>query len=138
VDPSDLLTAVDGCGVVTYGLTLERMALAFSRLEAAAVGRRVADAMRGDPGLVGGEVQVDTELMQLGDGWVAKYGAEGLLCGERGGMGVALKVEDGAPRSLRPALSVLLGLLGLEAGGLANSPVVNSRGEVVGELRVTA
>jgi len=53
-------------------------------------------------------------------------------------MGVALKVEDGAPRSLRPALSVLLGLLGLEAGGLANSPVVNSRGEVVGELRVTA
>ena len=37
----------------------------------------------------------DTELMRLGDGWVAKGGAEGLLCAARDGLGIALKVEDG-------------------------------------------
>ena len=33
VEPDSMPTAVDGCGVVTYALTLERMAHAFSRLE---------------------------------------------------------------------------------------------------------
>ena len=42
-------TAVDGCGVVTYGLTLERMAHAFSRFELLDGGPRIADAMRADP-----------------------------------------------------------------------------------------
>ena len=137
LDPGDVPTAVDGCGVLTYGMTLERMAYAFSRLEVTTPGRRVADAMRDNPDLVSGEVRVDTELMRLGDGWVAKYGAEGLLCAVRDGLGVALKVEDGVPRGLPPSLAAFLAMLGLDAGGLAESLVVNSRGEVVGELRVT-
>jgi L-asparaginase II len=137
LDPGDVPTAVDGCGVPTYGMTLERMASTFSRLEVTTAGRRVADAMRDNPDLVSGEVRVDTELMGLGDGWVAKYGAEGLLCAVRDGLGVALKVEDGAPRGLRPSLAAFLAMLGLDAGGLAEALVVNSRGEVVGELHVT-
>ena len=137
IDPGDVPTAVDGCGVLTYGMTLERMAYAFSRLEVTTPGRRVADAMRDNPDLVSGEVRVDTELMRLGDGWVAKYGAEGLLCAVRDGLGVALKVEDGAPRCLPPSLAAFLAMLGLDAGVLAEALVVNSRGEVVGELRVT-
>jgi L-asparaginase II len=136
LDPGDVPTAVDGCGVLTYGMTLERMASAFSRLEVTTPGRRVADAMRDNPDLVSGEVRVDTELMRLGDGWVAKYGAEGLLCAARDGLGVALKVEDGAPRGLPPSLAAFLAVLGLDAGGLGEALVVNSRGEVVGELRV--
>jgi L-asparaginase II len=83
-------------------------------------------------------VRVDTDLMRLGDGWVAKYGAEGLLCGVRDGLGVALKVDDGAPRALRPALVAFLARLGLESGALSDAPIENSRGEVVGELRVTS
>jgi L-asparaginase II len=135
IDVTEVSTAVDGCGVVTYGLTLERMALAFARLELSPAGRRVADAVRDNPDLVSGEVRVDTELMRLGDGWVAKYGAEGLLCASRAGLGVAVKVEDGAPRALRPALSALLDRLGLDGDGLAEAPIENSRGEVVGALR---
>jgi L-asparaginase II len=136
VESASLPTAVDGCGVVTYGLTLERMAHAFSRLERLDGGHRAAEAMRACPELIRGEGAADTELMRLGDGWVAKGGAEGLLCAARAELGIALKVEDGAQRPIRSALAVVLELLGLATGDLGDAPVENSRGEVVGELRV--
>lgn len=135
VEPGSMRTAVDGCGVVTYELTLERMAHAFSRLEDLEGGRSVADAMRAHPDLIGGDDSPDRELTCLGDDWVAKYGAEGLLCSVRNGLGIALKAEDGAQRPLRSALAAFLVRLGLPAGDLANVPVENSRGEVVGEVR---
>jgi L-asparaginase II len=136
VDPESVPTAVDGCGVVTYGFTLERIAHAFTRLEELDGGTRVADAMRARPELVRGGGAPDTELMRLG-GWVSKGGAEGLLCAARDGLGIALKVEDGAQRPLGPALAAFLDQLGLDSGALADAPVENSRGEVVGALRVT-
>jgi L-asparaginase II len=134
VDPSGIPTSPDGCGVVTYALPLERMAHAFSQLEALDGGRRAADAMRARPELISGPGGADTELMWLGGGWVAKGGAEGLLCAERDGLGVALKVEDGATRAMRSALAVFLARLGFETGELGHVPVTNSRGEAVGEL----
>jgi len=135
VGPNSMWTAVDGCGVVTYALALERMAHAFSRLEDLEGGRRVADAMRAHPDLIGGDDSPDRDLMGLADGWVAKYGAEGLVCAARNGLGVALKAEDGSWRPLRSTLAAFLERLGLDAGGLASVPVENSRGEVVGEVR---
>jgi L-asparaginase II len=135
VESAAVATAVDGCGVPTYAFTLDRMAEAFAGLEARDGGGRVAHAMRARPELVRGDGAPDTELMRLG-GWVAKGGAEGLLCAARDGLALALKVEDGAQRPLGPALAAFLGRLGFEAGVLAEAPVVNSRGEVVGALRV--
>ena len=41
VAEDDLATATDGCGVVTFALTLDRIALAWSRLEQLEGGRRV-------------------------------------------------------------------------------------------------
>ena len=137
LEPSTLPTAIDGCGVPTFALTLERMAHAYSRLELLDGGRRAADAMRARPELVRGHGAPDTEPMRLGDGWVAKGGAEGLLCAARDGLGVALKAEDGAQRPLRSALAAVLVELGHDAGELGHVPVENSRGEVVGELRVS-
>jgi len=135
LEPSSLTVAVDGCGVPTYAVTLEQMALAFSQLEQLDGGPRAAQAMRARPELIRGDGAPDTELMRLGEGWVAKGGAEGLLCAGRSRLGVALKAEDGAWRPLRSALAAFLARLGFEAGDLANVPVDNSRGEVVGELR---
>jgi L-asparaginase II len=137
VEPGALPTAIDGCGVVTYALTLERMAHAFGRLESLEGGARVADAMRARPELVRGDGAPDTELMRLGGGWVAKGGAEGLLCAARDGLGIALKADDGAQRPLSAALAAFVEQLGFESGDLGNAPLLNSRGEVVGELRVT-
>ena len=136
VEPGSIPTGVDGCGVVTYGLTLERTAHAFSRLEELEGGARAAAAMRARPELIRGSGAPDTELMRLGEGWVAKGGAEGLLCAARDGLGIALKAEDGAQRPLRPALAAFLEVLGFSSGDLGHTPVENSRGELVGELRV--
>jgi L-asparaginase II len=136
VDPARIPTASDGCGVVTHALTLERMGHAYSRFEQLDGGPRVAQAMRARPDLIRTPGWVDTELMRLGDGWIAKYGAEGLLCACSGGVGIVLKVEDGSPRPLRSAAAFFLAHLGFATGELAEAPVVNSRGEIVGELRV--
>lgn len=134
VEPASMPSAVDGCGVLTFALPLERMATAFARLELLEGGARVAAAMRARPELVRGDGAPDTELMRLGS-WVAKGGAEGLLCAVRDGLGIALKVEDGAQRPLGPALAVFLERLGLEVGALGPAEATNSRGEVVGEVR---
>jgi L-asparaginase II len=134
VDPSELATGIDGCGVVTFALPLERMAYAFSRFESLPAGARIATAMRAHPELVGGPNGADLQLMRAAPGWFAKSGAEGLLCaGGPGGIGVVLKCEDGSSRPLEPALAAFLGRLGVDLPGLAEMPVSNTLGERVGE-----
>src|SRR4051794_36863190 len=54
VDPEALETAVDGCGVVCFALSLEHVALMFSRLPDRDGGAEVTAAMRRHPRLVGG------------------------------------------------------------------------------------
>jgi L-asparaginase II len=137
VEPQE--AASDGCGVVTFALPLERMAHAYSRLEALPGGDRIAAAMRARPDLVGGPDGADFFLMRAAPGWLAKGGAEGLLCAAGpDGIGVALKAEDGSGRGHRPALAAFLKQLGLDLPGLAEVPVFNSRGERVGEVVAAA
>jgi len=134
----ELPTATDGCGVVTFGLQLERMAFAFSRFEQLPQGNRIANAMRAHPDLVGGPDGVDYHLMRTASGWFAKGGAEGLLCaGGPNGLGVTLKSEDGASRPLGPALAAFLEPFGVALTDLAVVRVKSSRGEHVGEIMVT-
>jgi L-asparaginase II len=128
-------TAVDGCGVLTFALPLPAMARAFARLETLDAGDRVAAAMRARPELIRGDRAADTMLMRALPGWIAKGGAEGLMCAAGGGVGVALKAEDGAARALRPALSAFLGRLGHDLPPeLRVVAIENSRGEPVGEI----
>ena len=137
VDPSSLRLAVDGCGVPTFALTLERAAHAFTVWPTLDGGERVVRAMRAHPELLRGPVAADVLLIRALDGWVAKGGAEGLFCARSGdGLGVALKVVDGSFRAIRPALAELLARLSVEARGLGGDKVLNSHGEPVGALRV--
>ena len=136
-DAAELSTATDGCGVVTFALPLERMAHAYARLEHLPAGDRIVAAMRAHPELVGGPDGADCALMRAAPGWFAKGGAEGLFCAAGpGGIGVALKSEDGSSRPHPPALAAFLAPLGLDLPQLAEAPVVNSRGERVGECVV--
>ena len=136
VAETELETAVDGCGVVTFALPLERMALAFARLERLDGGDRVAAAMRAHPGLIRGPGGIDTALMRAREGWIAKGGAEGLMCAAGpSGLGLALKIEDGGGRPVGPALAAFLDRLGYPVEKLEAAPLVNSRNEVVGEIR---
>jgi L-asparaginase II len=113
------------------------MAHAYARFEQLPHARTITDAMRAHPELVGGPDGVDFHLMRTAPGWFAKGGAEGLLCAANGTTGIALKAEDGDSRPLGPALAAFLAPLGVALGGLESHPVTNSRGEIVGELRVT-
>ena len=117
---------IDGCGLPTFETTLTDAAALLTR-----VPERIRDAMRARPELVGATAgAVDTDLMRLRDGWIAKGGAEGLFCAAHAdGRGVALKVEDGASRALRPALGRLLGI-----DEFLELPLLNSRGERVGSI----
>ena len=137
VDPESIPTSVDGCGVVTFALPLERMARAFSRLESLDAGARVAAAMRAHPDLVRGPLSPDTRLMEALTGWTAKVGAEGIVCAAGpDGLGVALKCADGAGRPLEQALRSFLATVGVDFPQTAPEVVRNSRGEAVGEVVV--
>ena len=124
--------AVDGCGVLTFGLSLERMAFAFGRLVRHELdgAERVTVAMQAHPALVEGPGHAATEIMQAVPGAIAKGGAEGVLCvGLPDGSALALKAEDGSSRGLLPAAAMLLDLSDLRV-----STIRNSRGEAVGEI----
>jgi L-asparaginase II len=134
VPGDELGTGIDGCGVVTFALPLERMAYAFAGFEQLDGGSRVADAMRRHPDLIRGPEATDTRLMKALEGWIAKGGAEGLLCAGGEGIGVALKAEDGNSRALGPAAHAFFARLGRPIDDLEVVPVSNSRGDRVGEL----
>jgi L-asparaginase II len=132
-DKTELPTGNDGCGVVTFAMPLERMALAFANLPQLAHAHRITEAMRAKPHLVGGADGTDVLLMQHPSpdhAFVAKGGAEGLLCAVdlATNTGYALKTEDGDPRAHRAAAAAFMNL------DLPPLQVKNTRGEVVGEL----
>jgi len=112
----------DGCGVPTFATTLVHAATLFDR-----VPPRIRAAMQARPDLVGGEGADDTDLMRVRPGLIAKRGAEALFCSD----GLAIKVEDGASRAIRPVLGMILGI-----DEFRRVRVTNSRREIVGEITV--
>ena len=157
VPKGEIRTAVDGCGVVCYGLPLRNMALAYARLAIADFGLRIADSkgegqirnpqsaivqsMLRHPELIAGSGRPCTDLMRAHPGRViTKVGAEGVYCALllRERLGVALKVQDGHGVAAALAIAAVLEELGLRPRppSLAARPNVNTRGEIVGELRV--
>src|SRR5438093_606051 len=142
VPVGDIKTAVDGCGVVCYGLPLRNMAWAYARLGNVEFGMRnaelpgqtargttptntfrtphsafrIVEAMLRHPELIAGEGRPCTELMRAHPGRViAKVGAEGVYCAllTQQGLGVALKVTDGHAIASALAIAAVLEELGL-------------------------
>ena len=132
---------VDGCGAPAFAISLRAVARAFTCLVTAAPRspeRRIADAMRTHPVLVGGTGRDVTTLMTVLDGFVVKDGAEGVCAAATGdGIGVALKIDDGAGRARTPVLLTAVQRLGYDISAvaeLATTPLL-SRGDKVGEVR---
>jgi L-asparaginase II len=135
-------TAVDGCGAPAFALSLLATASVFASLVTAGADtheRRVADAMRAHPFLVGGSGRDVTTLMTSIDGFVVKDGAEGVAAAAtRDGIGIAVKIDDGGGRPRTPVLMAALRRLGVDVSpvaALATTPVLG-HGERVGEVRV--
>jgi L-asparaginase II len=101
--------------------------------------------MTGYPGLVSGEMRPDDAYMTAAPGdWIAKAGADGVqvLASRQRGIGIALKIGDGAPRALNTAMIGVLEQLGMATEASRTSterwrePVIkNYRGLPVGSVR---
>lgn len=137
-------TSVDGCGAPLPAVPLDGLARAFGRLACAPAGtpeHRVAQAMRSHPEMVGGEDREVTTLMAGTPGLVAKDGAESVFAaGSADGVGVAVKISDGAPfaRARTAVLATALLRLGVESEAtrsLSTSPTLG-HGRPVGVVRV--
>lgn len=152
-DPPELGHAVDGCSAPNFATTLTGLARAMARMAAPEAGfgagaraeaaRRLMAAMTARPELVAGEGRATTGLMRRTAGRVAvKSGAEGvfvaMLPGR--GLGVALKIDDGAGRAAECAMAAILSRLGEgeAAAPWREVPQRNRAGTVTGRLRPAA
>ena len=148
VPPAQIPVAIDGCGAPVFYVPLKNIALGYARLAAAqpesAAGRLMA-AILAHPRHIAGDGRLETTVMEALPGRLfAKSGAEGgyALALVEGGLGVALKVEDGQQRALNPVVAAVLEQLGLlttparEAlATYRRPPILNHRREEVGRLQ---
>lgn len=149
----DFPLGVDGCGIPVYATPLRNAALSFARLASlegigesdARALRVVRDAMVAYPEYVSGTGEFDARLMEAAAGTLAcKAGAEGVHGAALidAGVGLVVKVGDGAARGRGPAvLSILRALELLPEAALTKladleRPIVYNRaGRAVGEVR---
>lgn len=150
VDADDISQGIDGCGLPTFALPLDAVAVGCAKF-AEAVSRgdaaptAIFNAMVAHPEFVAGTGRLDTALMRVaGTRLVAKVGAEGYYCAivPSQKIGVALKVEDGSKRAAEPAIiSVLRQIDAIGAdefdqlAKFSRPEILNTRNEVVGYLR---
>jgi L-asparaginase II len=142
--------AIDGCGIPTLALPLTALACAMARFarpdslgpaRAAAAGR-LWDAIVNRPDMLAGSGRVNTQLIEAGRGeLIVKGGHEGVyLAALRArGLGVALKIEDGAKRAAEAAIAALLLALGALAEDLpaaVPAELLNCANRPVGAIRV--
>ena len=147
---------VDGCGIPVIGIPLGNIALGMARLadpgdlppSRAAAARRITAAMAAEPFMVAGTGRFCTVVMQaLGGKAVIKTGAEGVYCAALPdqGLGVALKVDDGAGRAAEVAMGAILVHLGVldedvrrQLADTLTPPVPNRAGLETGRIRPAA
>lgn len=150
VDVEHAPRGTDGCSIPTFALPLRALALAFARCgtghglsaDHARAARRLRQAAAAAPFMVAGTDRFDTRVMQaLGERLFCKIGAEGVYCAALPelGLGVALKIDDGAARAAEAAMAaVALALLKTEHDlltGYSHLALRNWRGTLVGSLR---
>ncbi|GGH84317.1 L-asparaginase II [Pullulanibacillus pueri] len=148
--------SVDGCGVPVHRLPLNKTAYGYAQLAAGQSANSpehsqaletLRDAMMKHPEMVGGYQRFDTDLMRMfPNKIVSKAGAEGVQClgvVDRG-IGIAIKCEDGNPRSLSAVTLKVLEDLGVTAPSgqdetykkYREPAVKNMRGDSIGKIEV--
>ncbi|MEM9683612.1 MAG: asparaginase [Pseudomonadota bacterium] len=153
-DMADAPRGVDGCSVPTYALPLRALASAMATIadprqepifRQSAIRRlRVATALH--PFMMAGTGRFDTAIMaRLGRDLFIKGGAEGvyLVAASSIGLGVALKIDDGAERAAEVAIAGILRYLEViddDQWSALESYVaptqVNHAGRMTGDVRI--
>ncbi len=113
---TNVLIAIDGCGVPTFGMPLSNMARAFANLiRPGAPWAPIPDAMAQHSDLLGPIERIDGCLIRATSGrLIAKTGAEGLLCiaNRENGLAAAVKIADGNSRAIGLAAVTVVSNLG--------------------------
>jgi len=140
---------IDGCSLPTYAMPLRSLARGFACFgtgaklspDYASAAKRLMEACFAAPVLVAGEGRLDTKVLRgLPGAAFAKGGAEGVYCAALPelGLGIALKVDDGAKRGAERALVEILAALLPEAPTVLKNErdgaLHNWRGQRVGRL----
>jgi L-asparaginase II len=106
----------DGCSIPTYAISLEATAKGMAKIASgqglspkrANAAKRLLKACMNEPFFTAGSRRFCTRIMQAAPGHVyAKVGAEGVYCAAVPalGIGIALKIEDGAIRAAEIAVA---------------------------------
>lgn len=149
VDARGAPWGVDGCGIPTIALPLAAIARGMARMadtsglppERAEAAQRIGEAMAAEPLMVDGTGGFATEVMKkVGREARVKPGAEGFFCAilPKLGLGVALKIDDGAGRASEVAMAAVLERVGINMSGLeryARPVLKNVAGREVGMIR---
>lgn len=153
VDPRAGAMGSDGCAAPIPAFPLVALARGMAGFADpaglgpfAAAARRIVEAMAGHPWMVAGTGRSCTDLMGALGGAIVKTGAEGVFVAAlpAQGLGIALKIDDGATRASEAAIVTVLAELGAldpDAEAVRRhgpGPILNYRGDVVGERRAAA
>ena len=156
LDARELAWGIDGCTLPAPAMALDAMARAMARFSVAlGVGTakreaitRIQEAIAAAPEYLSGTGHVAAVLARMTDGQViCKSGAEGYFIAvvRDRGLGVALKIADGASRASMVAICAVLQRIGVLGAGhadqiqaLLSPPVLDSRGRSAGVLRPSA
>jgi len=152
----DAPCGIDGCGIPVYGIPLRGLAAAMMKFAAPeslddktrdAVGA-IRAAMTGHPYMVAGRERFCTRVIEaLAPNVLVKTGAEGTCCAAvlDQGLGIALKIDDGAGRAAEVAVAAILrGLDAIDDSRYAalratlEPDVLNVAGLKVGVIRASS
>lgn len=134
-------SVVDDCTAPNFLLTLTAFAKGLAKIAGRTTlgADRIVSSMSEYPELVGGTDHPCTEMIKLCDGKaVVKNGAEGVYAAilPGNGLGIAIKIDDGAMRAAETALAAILLGLGVADEGMkriAYADRFNSRGAAIGK-----
>lgn len=144
---------IDGCSAPNFALTMTGLARAMARFAGDGPSRRQAaakalrEAMMKHPELVSGTGRACAAFMRAANGKAAvKTGAEGMFTGilPSAGLGIAIKIEDGARRASEAVMAALLVRFGAVSrddpaiGRFLDAPVHNFNNVIVGRVRPVA
>ncbi len=133
----------DGCGIPTFALPLANLARGMVELvsggEVGAAAPRLVSAAEDRHFWISGTGRCETVLGSAADEpLLIKGGAEGVYMAalpERG-IGIALKVRDGAGRAAEAAIAAVLARLGVVPEDLVQRPLSNKAGTEIGVMAV--
>jgi L-asparaginase II len=140
----------DGCGIPTLATPIKVLARAMANMaepsrlsnKHAEAATRIRAAMNAEPFMMAGTGRFCTRINEALPGVAQiKTGAEGVFCGMLPtlGLGIAIKIWDGAARAAEVAMASLLDHLGVlpadQREQILHSPVRNVVGLLVGEMR---